>query len=524
MIVNNTFENMINAPVRAFRGRVEFYEGSTLALMCGCHDNLKSFTVERVGEENKFFGFGICQKINIHLVDPDRKIHLSTANTAEVVFGKDSDYIYPCPNFYITQVRRDENTNELSITAYDALYKATQHTVAELNMKEYYSLAHFTIACASLLGLPTGELDSSFDAFYEDGANFEGTETIREALDAIAEATQTVYFIDWDWKLVFKKLDKDGAAVLTIDKNKYFTLSSGDNRRLGAICHATELGDNVIAELPVAGSTQYVRDNPFWELREDIATLVDSALANIGGLTINQFDCSWRGNFLLEIGDKIALTTKDDEIVYSYVLNDVMSFDGSLSQKTKWHYEDNEGESADNPTSLGDALKQTFAKVDKVNKTVEIVASETAEMDSRISSIEMTTDSIGLSVQNVEASIDSANESIATLSSRVDAVITAEDVRIEIQNELANGVDQVTTTTGFTFNDEGLTVSKSGSEMSTQITEDGMTVSRDSNVVLTANNEGVQATNLHAVTYLIIGTNSRFEDYGNRTGCFWIGG
>jgi hypothetical protein len=552
MIVNNTFENMINAPVRAFRGRVEFYEGSTLALLCGCHDNLKSFTVERVGEENKFFGFGICQKINIHLVDPDRKIHLSTANTAEVVFGKDNDYIYPCPNFYITQVRRDENTNELSITAYDALYNATKHTVAELNMDGNYSLAHFAIACASLLGLPIGELDSSFDTYYEAGANFEGTETIREALDAIAEATQTVYFVNWDWKLVFKKLDKDGDAALTIGKDKYFTLESGDNRRLGAICHATELGDNVIAKLPVAGSTQYVRDNPFWDLREDIATLVDSALANIGGLTINQFDCSWRGNFLLEIGDKIALITKDNKIVYSYVLNDVMSFNGSLSQKTKWHYEDNEGESADNPTSLGDALKQTFAKVDKVNKTVEIVASETAEMDSRISSIEMTTesldltvknvgasvenanerissiemttDSIGLSVQNVETSLDSANESIATLSSRVDAVITAEDVRIEIQNELSKGVDEVTTTTGFTFNGDGLTVSKSGSEMTTQITEDGMTVSRDSNIVLTANNEGVQATNLHAVTYLIIGTNSRFEDYGNRTGCFWIGG
>ena len=42
--------------------------------------------------------------------------------------------------------------------------------------------------------------------------------------------------------------------------------------------------------------------------------------------------------------------------------------------------------------------------------------------------------------------------------------------------------------------------------------------------VLTANNIGVDAKNLHATTYLIIGSNSRFEDYGSRTGCFWIGG
>ena len=60
--------------------------------------------------------------------------------------------------------------------------------------------------------------------------------------------------------------------------------------------------------------------------------------------------------------------------------------------------------------------------------------------------------------------------------------------------------------------------------MTTQITEDGMTVFRDNTAILIANNVGVDAVNLHATTYLIIGNNSRFEDYGeNRTGCFWIG-
>ena len=102
--------------------------------------------------------------------------------------------------------------------------------------------------------------------------------------------------------------------------------------------------------------------------------------------------------------------------------------------------------------------------------------------------------------------------------------MTAEDVKLEIKSELSNGVTKVETTTGFTFNDEGLTVSKSGSEMTTQITEDGMTVFRDNTAVLIANNVGVDAVNLHATTYLIIGNNSRFEDYGeDRTGCFWIG-
>ena len=52
-----------------------------------------------------------------------------------------------------------------------------------------------------------------------------------------------------------------------------------------------------------------------------------------------------------------------------------------------------------------------------------------------------------------------------------------------------------------------------------------MQVFKNDEAVLTANNIGVDAVNLHATTYLIIGNNSRLEDFGdNRTGCFWIGG
>ncbi len=120
--------------------------------------------------------------------------------------------------------------------------------------------------------------------------------------------------------------------------------------------------------------------------------------------------------------------------------------------------------------------------------------------------------------------IEVVNEDIQTLTQKVNSTITAEDVKLQIQSELNNGVTKVKTTTGFTFDDEGLTVSKSGNEMTTQITEDGMTVFRDNTAILIANNVGVDAVNLHATTYLIVGNNSRFEDYGeNRTGCFWIG-
>ena len=474
---------------------------------------LKSFTIERVGEEGKFFGFGICQKANLHLVDKNRETTITTANFMKYKLSASNTYISPFPYFYVSEVHRDENTNELSITAYDTLYTMAEHTVSELNLVAPYTIETVAKACASLLSVnlliavPVG--DTSFSLNFPTGANFEGTETIREVLNAIAEATQTIYYLDSNEKLVFKRLDKSGNAVLTIGKSDYIELSSKTNRKLGTLVSATELGDNVSASLEQSGSTQYVRDNPFWDIQEEVATLVENALAAIGGLTINQFDCSWRGNAALEVGDKIDLVTKDNNTVTSFVLNDTITYDGSLSEKTAWHYEDT-AETAENPSTLGGILKQTYARVDKANAEIEIVAGETT-------SLKMTTESITSSVKKLGDDMTSVVQAVNTKT-------TPEDVSLSISTALADGIDRVTTTTGFTFNEEGLHISKTDSEITTSITEDGMTVYKNNEAVLVADNQGVEAEDLHATTYLIVGNNSRFEDFiGTRTGCFWIG-
>lgn len=538
LTLSNTHAQKINSPVRSIFARVELYNSSsTLAATYNYNDALISYSIERVGDETKFFGYGICQKINVKLRDVERSISITTDNYLKTsitsIENSAENYVYPYPIFYVSEVHRNENNNELSITAYDSLYKAAKHTVSELNLTAPYTIEEFAAACATLLGLSLSIVniaytDTCFDTSYDEGANFDGTETIRDALNAVAEATQTIYYINNEEKLTFKRLDVSGASVLTIDKSKYFSLSSKTNKRLATICHATELGDNVSASITESGSIQYIRDNPFWDLRDDIETLVNNALAATGGLTINQFDCSWRGDYSLEIGDKISLVTKDNNTSISYVLNDTISYDGGLSEKTKWSYSNNDVETASNPTTIGDALKQTYARVDKANKQIELVASETAANSEQIANVLIDVNGISTEVKQVKDDfnngIEVVNGDIQTLTKKVNAAMTAEDVKLEIQSELSNGVTKVETTTGFTFNDEGLTVSKSGSEMTTQITEDGMTVFRDNTAVLTANNVGVDAVNLHATTYLIIGNNSRFEDYGeDRTGCFWIG-
>lgn len=543
--MTDVFSSAIYSSVRKIKAKAEFYENSALSAIYTGTDKIISFDIQRVGEDGKFFGFGICQRLNIHLIDMERALAVSTANSIVMGIGvqkNDGTIEYAgYPTFYVSETHRDENTNGLSITAYDALYSATEHTVSELTLTKPYTIKEFCEACGDVLGVSVSGADG-FTLEYADGANFEGTETLRDALDDVAEATQTIYFINSDNELCFKILDKSGAAVETLTKAKYITLKSGEGRRLQTICSANELGDNVSESTTQIGSTQYVRDNAFWELRDDIGTLVHNAITAIGDITIDIFDCSWRGNPALEIGDKIDIETRDNGTLTSFVLNDTLKYDGALTEQTLWKYDENSAETESNPTSIGDVIKQTYARVDKQNKEITLLASSVEGYNEKIAQLQLTQNSISATVSsvvqnqtdltnnlaNLQDNINQQNQSNAeqfeTLTKKVDATMTSDEINLAISTEIAKGTDKVITSTGFKFDDEGLTISKSDSEMSTNIDEDGMSIFRNNEEVLTADNTGVNATNLHATTYLIIGNNSRFEDYGSdRTGCFWIG-
>lgn len=651
--------NLINSPVRSIKARAEHYSSSALAHTFTSEDKIKEVTLERVGDTTKFFGFGVCQKANIKLLDVNRELKFSTSDYFKIAFDnvesskeqikngnqtvnttnkyypdvtyytnnsseglipgnkykiiidgiinssyvagfavvvggrvnlgivpvtpgvrgvysceltmpdykegytpsdnpKNSyitlkhstanysyvntsstiysvsimslgrDYLNTSPNMHVSEVNRDENTNELSITTYDKIYKASNHTYSELELGTSFTIADVATKIAELLGIngisyPT-EAATEFGLTYTAAtANFEEQTLLREILDDIAEATQTIYYLNTEDTLVFKRISSADEPVLTIGKQDYLTLQSKSNRRLTVVCSASELGDNVSQSTGKTGTTQYIRDNGFWSLRDDVATLVQNALAIVGNLTINQFDCSWRGNQLLEIGDKIEIVTKDNELVSSYVFDDTISYNGVFSEATKWDYSNSDIETESNPTSLGDALKSTFAKVDKANKRIDMVVKDTNDA---IANMNLTAGEIKASVEakisSYDTQIGNIESEMEMISSKAEAAVTAEEVRIQIEQTLNTAVDTITSKTGYSFGNDGLFIDKSDSEMKTQITEDGLAIYRSTDKILKVDNEGVKAEDLHATTYLMIGTHSRLEDYqSNRTGCFW---
>lgn len=155
-------------------------------------------------------------------------------------------------------------------------------------------------------------------------------------------------------------------------------------------------------------------------------------------------------------------------------------------------------------------------------------------IDEAYASLETNAKSINASVEKLkttfEENADSTSTAISEIREKVNLQLTEDAVDIQIDKKLQNGVNRVETSTGFKFDENGINVSKTGADTSTQITENGMKVldvnetDPDQKTVLEANKDGVDAKNLRASTYLIIGGRSRFENYGAyRTGCFWIG-
>lgn len=461
-------------------------------------DFLRNFTIDRVGEEGKFFGIVGSHKLTLNLLDKNRVLNLDETFSFEVDLGvklpdETSEFMH-FPTFYLSEIKRDEKTNSLTITAYDKLKKLDGLTFNDLGLIAPYTIRGVADAIAERMDTTVQVLNiDAFNTNYPEGANFAGTETLREVLAQITEATQTIGFINYENKLFFKRLTTD--ILPTIGSDNYFNFSTEEGKSLKAIAYANDLGDNVYEESTTipTGEIQYVRNNGFWDGRDDIATLIHNAIVDVGGGYFTPCQLEWRGNPAFEMGDRLLVEMKTGGYAPCFIINDSITYNGGLKETTSWKYEERDDETPSNPISLGDKLTQTFAKVDKAAGRIQLVASEVDDVKTNI--VELQQDAYGLD--------------------------------IKISNIETNGVSQINTGMGYTFNDQGLKIKKSDSNLSTHIDEDGMRVLNNDEVLLEANSQGIDAKNLHASTYLVIGKYSRFEDYDLNdapyTACFWIG-
>lgn len=176
--------------------------------------------------------------------------------------------------------------------------------------------------------------------------------------------------------------------------------------------------------------------------------------------------------------------------------------------------------------TVAEVSKQVEMKLNTDAFTVAVGEMRKEYTDS-ISDVEDSVGNLANTVSGVEGSVGNLANTVTEVSKQVELKVDADGVNIAIEKRIAQGVDRVETATGYRFDSDGLNISKGGEEMTNLLDNTGMYVKRSGENILAANNEGVEAFNLHAKTYLLIGSGegrSRIEDYKtDRTGVFWIG-
>lgn len=530
--ISNELKTAFASDSRRLKGKVELFNNSTSTLITS-QDKLKSIQVSRYSNE-KVFGFALCQKATIEIIDENHDIEVAEGQKVKISIGakvaSGVDYVGYC-DFFIDRYSRDEVSHLLKIEAFDRIEELSRLRTSLFNFSFPMALEEIISVIQDSINIEIiydNNLPNLKTIFEKEQVNIEGTESVRSFIEAICELTGTICYINQSNQLVLKKIAGDTVNE-TINRDRIFDFSQSEGNTITGLISATELGNNLSV-----GSTngyQYIiRENPFLTNDQDLCIVcLNNLLTSINGFVFNPYELKWRGSPDLEAGDRVKIQKKDGTYLETLYLGEELTYNGGLISNANWAYIQEEEPS--NPSNLGDILKQTYARVDKVNKQIDIAVAGKDEIEDKIAKLQLTTDGISATVSSNKAETDdrfnAVNDNLNALAKSVSATMTQDQINILIQQQLANNVDSVTTATGFTFNADGLTIEKSGNEMKTQIDEDGMTIFKDNQEVLTVNNTGVDAYNLKATTYLIIGNETRFEKFNHKTrgtgvGCFWL--
>lgn len=281
-----------------------------------------------------------------------------------------------------------------------------------------------------------------------------------------------------------------------------------------------------------AGTEEYAIElptSPILQGSEMCEPIVAAALQQLRSTTYRPSAITYSGDPALQAGDVLLHTGTAVGDITLPVMRLVYKFAGtctleSLGVDEATHHQE---------TVSNKKLKKAFARADKDRAELESLIGQTAEevlirvSESYVSKEDQAT--FAVRVDEIAAEVVRQEETIDGIQSDLTSVKqSADGLSVSVQHIIDNGAEKVTTKEArYTFDDQGLNISKSGEEMANKLDNTGMYVTRSGETILQANNAGVVAVDVTVRNYLVIGKNARFEDYSDgvdtkRTACFFV--
>lgn len=242
--------------------------------------------------------------------------------------------------------------------------------------------------------------------------------------------------------------------------------------------------------------------------------------------TFNHNETTFEQNIMTKINPKIP--TKQQEVTVNVLKGDDEQYKRIIQSEID---------------TLNGKITNTIATVDGVNERVTQQQQTTDELSQEVKNVEKVSNNNKQELLDQLADINSELSEISTIENNVKQLQTSTYTKTQI-NQIVNGtgvdgvkVSAVVSISG-TFDKDGMTYEKSNAETKTTINEVGVNVKDKFNKTLMfagyvnssntdypnyKNQTIVGTDNIIVKNYLIMGTKSRFEDYEDGTGIFYIG-
>ena len=472
------------------------YEGSLLKTVMKCLDI--ELDGELLEDTSAIVGLAIAGKAVAGVVEVTEKNTIYTPRFGVKASG-DEDYSYiEFGTYIIKESKKDEEKQTISLECYDLMLKSMIPYDLALDYTQNVTVKDFLDAICDRL-----EWKKGYTTFHNcnvliDEEKYDSSDTFRDVLDDIAEvAGGMIGFVGDALTVIYptnsgEVIDEESLKTLTIGK-KYGPINS-------VVLSRSPQEDNIFKKdadsINQYGMTEIrIENNQIIDThREDFMDGICNALF---GLSFELYELESFGIGYLNFGDFFSIKTADGVEHKALMLCDDLQITQGVKEESKLEEPEVTNTDYSAASETDKTLKRTIIRVDKQDNKITALAERTDTLEGGLADVKKTAE-------------------LAITPDKVDVMIS----------EAINGIDGASVKeTGYTFDKNGLNIHKSGEEMHNTLDNEGMYVRKNSEDILVADKDGVNAINLTARKYLIVGNNARFEDYpNNRTACFYIGG
>ena len=444
-----------------------------------------------------------------------------------IKYEDNSSEYYSLGNYKVNDRKYLNTTKKTELKAFDELNKLNDKYICGIIDWTSITLKDVLLDLCNTLGWSLGTTSFINETLPVLDNQFQNNDTNREVLSDILECACSFGVIE-NKTLYLKWFDTDISEI--IDKSQYSSLEIlGEYGEVNSLVlkYSQIEGENVTKEdtdsIEINGETQVViADNRFLYTEELKQLAIDGIWNRIKGF--KYIACkitSYFGKPYLKCGNKISIQKSDGSYFETYILKHIFKFDGTF-------YDEIESPLL---SMAETSIKNNKSSIKERIKNAEIIVNKAS------AEISATTESVGLLEVAMGNNMQLINEKfegyvpegdLVAIENSVKQLQTDTYTKTEINTKLTDGsVTKVMTLSG-TFDENGMHYEKTNAPTSSTINEKGVEVDSTTTgeELLFAgydeelNQTIVRTENLTVRKYLVIGDNSRIENYGNGGGIF----